>query len=282
MPGEGEPGRGAGGSPRAWILTIGNEILIGRIVNTNAAWLGQKLTFSGFKVERIIVVPDEIEDIVEELRRGLGRAKIIITTGGLGPTYDDRTLEAIAKATGRELVLNKQALTMVEEFYGRKGLPLTEERIKMAMLPEGARPLPNPVGAAPGVILEHNGTIIVALPGVPSEMKAIFENYVASVLAEIAPNKSVVECGITVVGVPESSLAPHIKSVARRYPTIYVKSHPKGHETDNPILDLKVLASGATPQDALGLARAAISELRRGVVEAGGRVVAESCEGADG
>ena len=265
----------------AWILTIGNEILIGRIVNTNASWLGQKLTFSGFKVERIIVVPDDIDDITEELRRGIERARIIITTGGLGPTYDDRTVEAIAKATGRRLILDEQALRMIREFYSRRGLPLTEERRKMAMIPEGARPLPNPVGAAPGVFLEHNGTVIVALPGVPSEMKAIYEEYVAPALSEIAPNKSVVECSIIVEGVPESSLAPYIKAVAKRYPTAYVKSHPKGHETRNPVLDLRVLASGTTPREALDIARAVLSELRRSSVEAGGRVVSESCEGAD-
>ena len=262
-------------APRAWILTIGNEILIGRIINTNAAWLAERLTFRGFRVERIIVVPDDVDHIVEELRRGIGRARVIITTGGLGPTYDDRTLEAVAKATGRRLVLNEGARQMIKTFYSRRGLELTEDRLKMAMLPEGAEPLPNPVGAAPGSWLDLGTTIIISLPGVPAEMKEIFSRYVEPRLQEMAPNKAVVDCGFTVIGVPESSLAPYIKRVARRYPTVYVKSHPKGHETDNPILEIRALASAPTGEEATTLALEALGELKKAALSLGGRIVSE-------
>jgi len=256
--------------PTAWILTVGNEILIGRIVNTNASWLAERLTFMGFRVERIIVVPDSIEDIAEELGRAVGRARVVITTGGLGPTYDDRTLEGVARAVQRRLVLNEDAKRMVEEFYSRKGLPLTEDRLKMAMLPEGAEPIPNPVGAAPGSWLEHGDTIIVSLPGVPAEMKEMFLRYVEPRLSRIAPRKAVHECGMRVYGVPESSIAPYLRRLARKYPHAYIKSHPKGHETDNPILEMRVLASAETQEEARRICLEVLGELRKAVEELGG------------
>ncbi|MCE4624681.1 MAG: nicotinamide mononucleotide deamidase-related protein [Desulfurococcales archaeon] len=265
------------GEPRAWIVTVGNEILIGRIVNTNAAWLAEKLTFMGFRVERIIVVPDEPEHIAEELRRALGRARVVITTGGLGPTYDDRTLEGVAKSVSRSLKLNPEALEMVRRFYERRGLELTEDRMKMALLPEGAEAIPNPVGAAPGSWLEVEGTIIVSLPGVPAEMKAMFEQHVEPRLAREAPRKALHECGVIVRGVPESGIAPYLKRIARKYPHAYIKSHPKGHETDRPILDIRVLASAPTREEARSLAERIIAEIEETANGLGGQVEREPC-----
>ena len=232
--------------PAAWIVTVGNEILIGRIINTNASWLAEKLTFMGFSVERIITVPDDLEDIEEEVGRAIARARVVVTTGGLGPTYDDRTLEGVARAAGRRLVLNERALDMVRQFYEKAGYTLTEDRVKMAYLPEGAEAIPNPVGAAPGSYLEVNDAIIVSLPGVPAEMKAMFDNYVSPLLKRIAPHRRAVDCGFTVRGVPESSLAPWIKRAAKMEPSVYLKSHPKGHETGSPLLEIRALASAET------------------------------------
>ena len=269
--------------PEAWILSIGNELLVGRIVNTNAAYLARRLTFLGFRVSRIIVVPDDVGEIAGELRRGLERdaVKVIITTGGLGPTHDDLTLEGIARALGVELEVNREALRMVEEFYARRELPLTRERVKMAMLPRGARPLPNPVGAAPGVAVEAEGKLVVALPGVPREMEAIFEGSVVPLLSRIAPPRSLVECGLIIRGVPESSLAPALSEIARKHPSSYIKSHPKGHETDQPIIEVKVLASGETADDALREARSVIDAVAEAASGLGGRVEREPCPGPD-
>ena len=247
--------------PEAWIISVGNEILIGRIVNTNAAWLGEKLTLMGFRVSRIITVPDNLDDIEEEVGRAIGRARVVITTGGLGPTYDDVTLEGVARATGRRLVMNPKAYDMVKAFYESRGMPMTQERLKMAMLPEGAEAVPNPVGAAPGSLLEVSGTVIVSLPGVPSEMKSMFEAYVAPRLRLIAPKIEVVECGVTIKGVPESSLAPAIKRAAKSHPNVYVKSHPRGHETRGPILEIKALASSPKREEAEREAMSALEEI---------------------
>lgn len=262
--------------PEAWIITVGNEILIGRVVNTNAAWLGRRLTLLGFRVARVVTVPDNIDEIASELRAAASRASVIVTTGGLGPTYDDVTLEGVARAFWRKLTLNEEALRMVESFYANMGEPLTPERRKMAYLPEGARPLRNPVGAAPGVLLElPNGVIVACLPGVPREMEAMFESEVEPVLRRIAPKLSIVECGFKVKGVPESSLAPYIREASRVSERVYVKSHPKGFEDRDPIVEVRVLASAPEAGEARRLAIQALDIIRKGVVGLGGSIAEE-------
>ncbi|WP_243671120.1 molybdopterin-binding protein [Vulcanisaeta sp. JCM 16161] len=157
----------------AWIISIGNELLIGKTVNTNAAWLARKLTLLGYDVRRIITVPDNEEDEVEVFRDAIRRGvRVVISTGGLGPTFDDRTSEYLAKALNRKYVINDDALRLVIETFKSRGLELTEPRLKQAKMPEGARPLPNPVGTAPGIWVEEGNTVIIALPGVPAEMMA--------------------------------------------------------------------------------------------------------------
>jgi len=264
--------------PRAWIITVGNEILIGRIINTNASWLGKKLTFLGFKVDRMITVPDDLDSIEEEVGRGITRAKIIITTGGLGPTYDDMTLEGVARATGRPLVLNSEALAMIKDFYEKAGYEITSERRKMALLPRGAKAIPNPVGAAPGSFLDLGSSIVISLPGVPAEMKAMFENYVEPLLRKIAPYSETIDCGFTIRGVPESGLAPWIKKAVKLEPSVYLKSHPKGHETGSPILEIRALASGKTKEEAFTKAMRVLEFVESKARELGGETSGITCE----
>ncbi|MGC9210442.1 MAG: nicotinamide mononucleotide deamidase-related protein [Acidilobus sp.] len=265
--------------PKAWLLTIGNELLIGRVVNTNAAWLARRLTFLGFNVERIIVTPDEPAEVAEEIRRALSRGdvKVIVTTGGLGPTYDDRTLEAVALATERRLTLNQVALEWVRQKYESGNMPMTKEREKMAYMPEGAEPIRNPVGTAPGSLLKVKDTVIISLPGVPAEMQAMFEE-VMDRLKEMAPRLSIADCGFIVVGVPESELAPFIEEAERRNPGCYVKSHPKGHEIRGPILEVRVLASAPTKDEATQRAMRALEMVREGARSRGGEITEEGCQ----
>jgi len=265
----------------AWIIPVGNELLIGRIVDTNSAWLARRLTFLGYRVARVVKVPDDVDEASEEIRRAIERAEVVITTGGLGPTYDDRTLEAVAKAVGVDLKLNREALALVEEFYKRKGLPLTRERTKMAMLPEGAKPIPNPVGAAPGSIVEYSGALVISLPGVPREMQAMFDLYVKPILEERAPPRRFWECSLEVRGVPESSLAPKLEEVARRYPSTYIKSHPRGHELEEPVIDVRILASGETLEEAVSIAVEARKKLLEEAKRLGGRVHEGPCKTPD-
>lgn len=212
------------------IISVGNELLIGRTVNTNAAWLGRKLTVRGFNVKRVTMIGDNMEDISSAIKEALARKpRLIIITGGLGPTFDDMTSEALARALGRRWVINEEALKEVSEKYKKLNLNLTNHRVKMAKMPEGSKPLRNPVGTAPGILVEEGGTTILALPGVPSEMKAIFENFEKQ-LETIGPPYKFSEEYLMVEGVPESSLAPVLEDVMKSVEKIYIKSHPRGKE----------------------------------------------------
>jgi molybdenum cofactor synthesis domain-containing protein len=208
------------------IITVGNELLSGRVVNTNASWIADRVTKLGGMVKRITTVGDDVGECGMVVREALARRpKLIITTGGLGPTFDDRTLESIASALGVNLELNEEALRMVEEKYRGE---VTPPRLKMARLPKGGKPLYNPVGTAPGCLIEAGDTIIVALPGVPSEMKAMFEMHVEPLILGL-PRLAYASRLVRVDAIGESSLAPIIEEVMRRYKTVYVKSCPKSN-----------------------------------------------------
>jgi nicotinamide-nucleotide amidase len=247
----------------AWILSVGNELLIGRVVNTNAAWLASKLTFLGYVVKRIVVVPDEEDAVVEVFKEALSRADVVVSTGGLGPTPDDITNLAFCKALGVEPVVNQEALKMIKEKYETRGYPMTPEREKMAKMPPGAKPLPNPVGTAPGVLYEHQGKIVVLLPGVPRETETIFENYVEPLLKERGPPVYFAEQLLIVRGVPEADVAPIIREVLKIDPRLYIKSHPKGFEVDAPLLHIHIYASAEDRERAAALVENASEKLRQ-------------------
>jgi len=215
------------------IICIGNELLIGKTLNTNATWLAKNVTSLGLMVKRITVIGDNVDEIAKTLKDSLKRKpELVITTGGLGPTFDDKTLEGIACGLGRRLIVNKEALRMVKKKYKRylaqsntEKIELTPPRIKMATLPESAQPLPNPTGTAPGVMLTVKGTLIVALPGVPPEMEAIFKGSLADIIRKKAGEFSFFEASVYAEDIMESTLAPLIDDVMRDNPAVYVKSH---------------------------------------------------------
>ncbi len=179
------------------IIAVGREILTGKTLDTNSHWLAGELTAMGVWLKRICAVDDVLEEITGEISYAFSLGiDLLITTGGLGPTRDDMTLQAWAQALGRDLELHPRALEMVEEKYrtlhtrGYVTTPhITPEREKMARMPEGALPLPNSVGAAPGMFLEEEGRVCVALPGVPGEMKAIFLEEVVPRLSRLLEKK---------------------------------------------------------------------------------------------
>jgi len=223
-------------TPTAEILGIGEELLIGRIANTNAQFLSRRITSLGGKVTRHQVVGDDVSAIAEAVDECLARRpSFVMTTGGLGPTFDDKTLEGIAKALGRPLVLHPEAFRMVKEKYealsAQRGqtIELTPARVKMATLPQGSTPLRNPVGTAPGVLLEIGGVRVIALPGVPPEMEAIFEESVAPMVRGMS-DAVFYEESWRLDGVYESELAPMIDQAMRDAPFVYVKSHPRREE----------------------------------------------------
>jgi len=218
--------------PTAEIISVGNELLIGHTLDTNSYWIAKRFTRFGWTLLRITVLRDSLAAIKDGVTGALRRKPdLLITLGGLGPTHDDMTLKGIALALDKRLALNPEALAMVKARYSKleASTGLTRFRRKMATLPEGARPLPNPIGTAPGVSIKVGTTRLVSLPGVPSEMKAIFTGSVIPMLrAPEAEAPKAVQIGL--VGIIESALAPALDRTRKAFPGLYFKSHPRGRE----------------------------------------------------
>jgi molybdenum cofactor synthesis domain-containing protein len=216
----------------AELLTIGNEVLAGNVLDTNSHWLCQQLAALGAQVRRVTVLPDEPEQIADALLAAIGRGpRLLLTCGGLGPTRDDLTVAAIGRALGLAVEENPVAYAMIRDFYAelhRRGAVTTGEmlpaRAKMAQMPAGAEPLLNAAGAAPGVLLRRGATTIVCMPGVPAEMKDIFSNSLAPRLPALFGSQSYGERTVKTDAWDESILAPAVDAVAARHPDVYVKS----------------------------------------------------------
>ena len=261
------------------IICVGNELLIGKTLNTNAQWLAKRITTLGITTRRVTVVGDDIDEISRAIKEAIQRnPSFLITTGGLGPTFDDKTLEGLAKALGRKIEISEEALKMVKEKYlsyvqeGRiEVAELTPARVKMAKLPEGAKPLFNPVGTAPAVVVEHENVTVIALPGVPSEMKSIFESSVASVLKQAACGVTFYETSIEATKVIESEMAPLIDKVVHNNPYVYVKSHPKGGERV-PRINFHLSTTAKDSTTARKHVSKALLQLRELIQEKGGKI----------
>ncbi|WP_048055260.1 molybdopterin-binding protein [Pyrococcus sp. NA2] len=215
----------------AEVITIGDELITGNTVDSNSAFIASKLTERGYLVKRITTVGDDVEEIKEVILEALSRKpEVIIISGGLGPTHDDVTMLAVSKALNRELKLCNECLERIKEFYRNlyeKGLiddpEINEARRKMAYLPEGATPLRNTEGAAPGAYIEYEGIKIFVLPGMPREMKAMLENEVLPRLT----NKKFVQKKYLAEITDESKLAPILSEAIEKF-NVRIHSSPKG------------------------------------------------------
>src|SRR6266581_4595859 len=219
-------------SPKAEIISVGNELLIGHTLDTNSHWIAKRFTRFGWTLQRITILRDSLAAVKDGVTIALRRKPdLLITLGGLGPTHDDMTLKGIALALNKRLLLNAKAFAMVKVRYNaiEASTGLTRFRRKMATLPEGAEPLPNPIGTAPGVMIKVGTTRLVSLPGVPSEMKAIFTGSVIPML-EDSNGEAPKEVSIGLVGIIESALAPALDRTRKAFPGLYFKSHPRGRE----------------------------------------------------
>jgi nicotinamide-nucleotide amidase len=256
-------------TPITEILVIGNEVLAGNVLDSNSHWLCQQVVARGGQVRRITVLRDEPGDIKDGLLSALGRRpELVLTCGGLGPTQDDLTVGAIGEALGRAVGQNAVAYEMIRDFYeglharGEVTTPdMLPPRAKMAQMPEGAVPLQNRVGAAPGVLLVHQGITIVSLPGVPAEMKDIFANGLAPWLGSILAEQAYAERTIRTQVWDESILAPAVDLVAGHHPRVYVKSRAQVYGSG--IADfVTVAARGKDEAEVHALLDAAESDLR--------------------
>ncbi len=160
------------------IITIGTEILIGQILDTNSKYLAQRLLDIGIGVRYKTSVGDRLEDIVSAIKIAIERADLVITTGGLGPTIDDLTREAIAKSAGVELEFREELFGQIKDVFDKIGYKMTENNKRQAFIPEGSIPILNRIGTAPGFIKEIEGVPVICLPGVPRELRYMMENEV--------------------------------------------------------------------------------------------------------
>ena len=203
------------------IICVGTELLLGDIVNTNAQYLSQKLSYAGIDVYHQIVVGDNLERLVEAISIASKRADIIITTGGLGPTDDDITRYGIAKALGVGVVLDEHSLEKIKERFVRSGRPMPFINERQAYIPAGSKAIENNNGTAPGIIGEYDSKIYIALPGPPREMKPMFEEQILPYLIQKS-NYTIKSRTLKVIGVGESALQEKLGDIMlkQKNPTI--------------------------------------------------------------
>lgn len=246
---------------KATILTIGNELLKGRTVNTNFSHIGHVLTFSGYDVYRGLVVRDDPSEIGWGITQAVTFSDLVVTSGGLGPTFDDMSVKSISDALGIPLETNSDALRMIRDKYSTMNMELTPERIKMAMLPRNSEAIPNPVGTAPGVFFNYRGVNILILPGVPAEMKAILESMIPRLRVS---SVHYYEESIILRGIMESSFAPVVaEEMKKGGGSIYIKSHPSSAELSDPVLEIEVSGTGPDDDTAVRIVRSTLETIRK-------------------
>jgi nicotinamide-nucleotide amidase len=199
---------------RCEIIGVGTELLLGQIVNTNAAWIGQRLAEVGWDSLRQTAVGDNEGRIVDALREALTRADALIVTGGLGPTQDDVTREAVAAAAGVELVRDRAIEDWLRERFARFGADMPEMNLRQANVPKGARTIDNPRGTAPGLAIEIEGKPVYAVPGVPREMQHMLEAVILpELVARAGTGRAIVSRTLRTAGLGESRIAERLTPV---------------------------------------------------------------------
>ncbi|GAB4369832.1 MAG: competence/damage-inducible protein A [Calditrichia bacterium] len=229
---------------QAEIISIGNELLNGTTINTNASFIAQKLYLVGISVRRIDTVGDNEADIRGALKTAVEEAEIVLITGGLGPTHDDITKKVVTDFFGDELILNEEILREVEAKFQARGISMPPVNRSQAMVPRSARLMANPVGTAPGMIFDREGKLVVVMPGVPREMKAMMENEVIPLVQEKCPTCRVQVDLFRTTGIPESAIYQKIETDLAQFASYEIAFLPKFTG-----VDLRVVRRGADIED---------------------------------
>jgi molybdenum cofactor synthesis domain-containing protein len=260
------------------ILCAGNELLSGITLNTNAHWLAGQVARAGAIVARVTTVRDDLREISAAVRESLSRdPDVLVTTGGLGATYDDMTLEGVAIALGKKVTKDDRAVEMLKRSYARRKLnyELNEVRLKMATIPEGSTPLENMVGSAPAVMDDSGRTRIFCLQGVPLEMQEEFTRHILPAIKQAVGNFVSEEINYEVLGVTEAMIAPALARIVESNPrdVIYLKTHPQGYEADNtPHIRVHLVSSGSDHKQVRNKLDAVADVIRQEVARLGGRI----------
>jgi len=224
----------------AEIITIGDELLIGQTVNTNSAWMGMQLGMRGIRVNRTTTISDKREEIISTLDDALNRSPLVLITGGLGPTSDDITKQTLAEYFGMKLVINQDVLTEVTARITRRNLEMNENNRRQALVPEGCRVLANHAGTAPGMLFEKEGKIIVAMPGVPSEMKHIMQEHVLPMVSAMAGGSTIIHRNIMTYGTFEAKLAERLEGFEKELPAMVKLAYLPAHG----VIKLRLTSAG--------------------------------------
>lgn len=195
----------------AHIISIGDELLIGQVVNTNASWMAAELNKSNIDVTRVITISDDGNDIKNSILASMREADVVLITGGLGPTKDDITKKTLADMFGSELIIHQPSLDNVSEFFAKRGLTLTEINRQQALVPSCCEAIRNMVGTAPTMIFEQGGKVIVSMPGVPFEMQWVMTNHIIPRLVKKLGAEAILHKTIMTFGIGESFLSDRIE-----------------------------------------------------------------------
>lgn len=205
--------------PQITIIGIGDELLIGQVVDTNSAFMGKLLNLNGMEVSKKICIADGLEDINQALEQSLQDSDVVLITGGLGPTKDDMTKKALAMFFGVEMVFSDPSWKHIQNFAKALNFPLSDAHKEQAYMPENATLLTNKVGTAPAMWIEHEGKIIVSMPGVPYEMEYLMKKEVVPKLQRQFKLRPIIHRTLLTIGIGESMLADAISDIEEELPT---------------------------------------------------------------
>ena len=242
---------------KAEILCVGTELLLGDIVNTNAAYIARELARIGIELYHQTVVGDNQERLKRALNEAFDRADLVVTTGGLGPTFDDVTKETVAAYFGKKMVRNQEAMDRISSYYEKRGIELTDNTKKQADLPEGCIAFQNNHGTAPGLAIEGRGKVVIMLPGPPSEMIPMFDGSAVPYLLQYS-GKTIVSSTVHFFGIGESLLESRMHEYMLAHNNPSVAPYAKDGE-----VQVRVTASARTKEEADAMIRPVVAEICR-------------------
>ena len=238
------------------LISVGTEILLGNIVNTNAAYLAEQCAGLGLSCYYQTVVGDNEERLAQTIKTALGRADIVILSGGLGPTKDDLTKETAAKVLGRTMRMDEHSKERIKEYFTKRKIELTDNNWKQAMVPEGAIVVDNANGTAPGIIIEDNGKRVILLPGPPNELIPMFENSIYPYLCEAEPG-TIYSKTVKLCGIGESKAETMVADLIAEQSNPTIAPYAKTGE-----VHLRITAKAADEKEAKKLIKPVVKELK--------------------